>query len=340
MAKFDIGELCAGLDELAAPGIVELEAFERECLEVISETNLEDEVKELSESIETDMGYGSNAETEDVMKMYLNDISRTRLLKPDEEIRYAKAIKNGGPDAKSARDMMINSNLRLVISVAKRYVGRGMQFSDLVGYGNIGLLKAVDKYDYEMGYKFSTYATWWIRQAISRALADQSRMIRLPVHMYEKVSKVKRMQKELAVELGREAKASEIANRLEMKKSEVDEIIMYAYDVKSLSTPVGDEDDSELGDFIEDTAFKSPEEQAISTMLRADLDEVLATLNPKEEEILRLRFGLDDNIQMTLEEVGKRFGVTRERIRQIESKALRKLKNPARAAKLIDYKAS
>lgn len=338
--EVDIKELEAELNELAEPGAEELENFEKEYLDVIDEDEPEGESSGVTEYAGMEGNEENSYDNADVMKMYLNDIARTKLLAVDEEISLAKEIMEDGPEAAAAKEKMIVSNLRLVISVAKHYTGRNIDFCDLVGYGNIGLIKAVEKFDYTKGYKFSTYATWWIRQAISRSLADESRMIRLPVHMYEKVSKIKRAQKELAATLGREAKSSEIAMHLGMKKEEVDEIIIHSYEVKSLSTPVGDENDSELGDFIEDTRFASPEDQAIKGQLRADLEIALGTLSEKEEQILRMRFGFDNDIPMTLEDVGKVFGVTRERIRQIENKALRKLKNTARSAKLIDYKAS
>lgn len=271
---------------------------------------------------------------DDPVRMYLKEIGKVPLLTPDEEIELAKRIEENDPVAKKK---LAEANLRLVVSIAKRYVGRGMLFLDLIQEGNLGLIKAVEKFDYRKGYKFSTYATWWIRQAITRAIADQARTIRIPVHMVETINKLIRVSRQLLQELGREPQADEIAKIMEMPVDKVREIMKIAQEPVSLETPIGEEEDSHLGDFIPDDDAPAPAEAAAFTMLKEQLINVLDTLTPREEKVLRLRFGLDDGRARTLEEVGKEFNVTRERIRQIEAKALRKLRHPSRSKKLKDY---
>jgi RNA polymerase primary sigma factor len=274
---------------------------------------------------------------DDPVKVYLKEIGRVPLLTPDEEIQLALAIKEGGPKGDRAKQRLSEANLRLVVSIAKRYVGRGMQFLDLIQEGNLGLIKAVDKFDHTKGFKFSTYATWWIRQAITRAIADQARTIRIPVHMVETINKVKKVSSQLLHENGHEPTADEIAERLDMPVDKVREIMRVAQEPVSLETPIGEEEDSHLGDFIPDDDAPVPAEAASQTLLKEQLAEVLKTLTPREEKVLRLRFGLEDGRPRTLEEVGKEFNVTRERIRQIEAKALRKLRHPSRSKKLRDF---
>ena len=269
----------------------------------------------------------------DPVRQYLRDIGKIPLLTAQDEIELAKRAEK---NEKKARDKLINSNLRLVVSIAKKYVGRGMSLLDLIEEGNIGLMRAVDKYDWRRGYKFSTYATWWIRQAITRAIADQARTIRIPVHMVETINRFNRTQRRLMQELGREPNPEEVAKVLEIDVSKAREIIKVSQEPTSLETPVGDEEDSHLGDFIADQGLQ-PDEQATRELLKIHLDEVLDSLSPREKRVLQLRFGLEDGKQRTLEEVGREFGVTRERIRQIEAKAIRKLKHPTRAKKLRDY---
>jgi len=269
----------------------------------------------------------------DPVRQYLRDIGKIPLLTAADEIDLAKRAEK---NEKKARDRLINANLRLVVSIAKKYVGRGMSLLDLIEEGNIGLMRAVDKYDWRRGYKFSTYATWWIRQAITRAIADQARTIRIPVHMVETINRFNRTQRRMMQELGREPTPEEVAKVLEIDPSKAREIVKVSQEPTSLETPVGDEEDSHLGDFIADQGLQ-PDEQATRELLKLHLDEVLDSLSPREKRVLQLRFGLEDGKQRTLEEVGKEFGVTRERIRQIEAKAIRKLKHPTRAKKLRDY---
>ena len=275
-----------------------------------------------------------SAKLDDPVRMYLKEIGKIPLLSPEEEVEVAKRMADGD---EKARQKMTEANLRLVVSIAKRYVGRGMQLLDLVQEGNLGLLKAVEKFDYTKGYKFSTYATWWIRQAITRAIADQARTIRIPVHMVETINRVIRTAHSMVQTLGREPSALEIAREMKMEVSKVEEILKIAQEPVSLETPIGEEEDSHLGDFIQDAEASQPSEAASYTLLREQLEEVLTTLTPREEQVLRMRFGLIDGKAHTLEEVGKEFDVTRERIRQIESKALRKLRHPSRSKKLKDF---
>ena len=278
---------------------------------------------------------GSNsAKVNDPVRMYLKEIGLVHLLSNEEEKELAIAVENGDLEAKQR---LAEANLRLVVSIAKRYVGRGMQFLDLIQEGNMGLMKAVDKFDYSKGFKFSTYATWWIRQAITRAIADQARTIRIPVHMVETINKLVREQRNLLQELGQDPTPEQIAERMDMTPDKVREILKIAQEPVSLETPIGEEDDSHLGDFIEDEVIENPVDYTTRVVLREQLDEVLDTLTDREENVLRLRFGLDDGKMRTLEDVGKVFNVTRERIRQIEAKALRKLRHPSRSKQLKDF---
>lgn len=281
-----------------------------------------------------DITLSKDVKINDPVRMYLKEIGRINLLTSDEEFEYAKRAEEGDEEAKR---MLAESNLRLVVSIAKRYVGRGMLFLDLIQEGNIGLMKAVDKFDPTKGYKFSTYATWWIRQAITRAIADQARTIRVPVHMVETINKLARVQRQLTQELNREPTDEEIAKKLGISIDKVREVYKISQDPVSLETPIGEEDDSHLGDFIKDERTMGPEEYATVEMLKEELSGVLSTLTDREEKVLRLRFGLNDGQCRTLEEVGQIFGVTRERIRQIEAKALRKLRHPSRSRKLKDF---
>ncbi len=270
----------------------------------------------------------------DPVRMYLKEIGRISLLTPEEEMELSVRVANGDEEAKNR---LAESNLRLVVSIAKRYVGRGLLFLDLIQEGNIGLMKAVDKFDYDKGYKFSTYATWWIRQAITRALADQARTIRVPVHMVETINKMARIQRQLTLELNREPSEEEIAKKMGISVEKVRDVIKISQDPVSLETPIGEEDDSHLGDFVKDINAMTPEEYATNEILKEEIKAVLETLQEREQEVLELRFGLIDGTSHTLEEVGKRFNVTRERIRQIEAKALRKLRHPSRAKRLKDF---
>ena len=304
-------------------------------IEIISETadNSNDD-EDPSGFVVEDLTMSKDIKINDPVRMYLKEIGRINLLTTDEEFEYAKLAEQGDEYAKK---MLAESNLRLVVSIAKRYVGRGMLFLDLIQEGNIGLMKAVDKFDPSKGYKFSTYATWWIRQAITRAIADQARTIRVPVHMVETINKLARVQRQLTQELNREPTEEELAKKLNITVDKVREVYKISQDPVSLETPIGEEDDSHLGDFIKDERTMSPEEYATVEMLKEELANVLLTLTDREEKVLRLRFGLDDGQCRTLEEVGQIFGVTRERIRQIEAKALRKLRHPSRSRKLKDF---
>ncbi|MEE3333495.1 MAG: RNA polymerase sigma factor RpoD [Ruminococcus sp.] len=277
---------------------------------------------------------GDTASIDDPVKVYLKEIGRVPLLSPEEEVELAIKISEGDIQAKKR---LSEANLRLVVSIAKRYLGRGMQFLDLIQEGNLGLIKAVEKFDYTKGFKFSTYATWWIRQAITRAIADQARTIRIPVHMVETINKVKKVSTQILHEKGHEPSSEEIAEKLDISVEKVREIVRVAQEPVSLETPIGEEEDSHLGDFIPDSDTPAPADEASHALLKEQLDEVLRTLTPREAKVLRLRFGLEDGKSRTLEEVGTEFKVTRERIRQIEAKALRKLRHPSRSKKLKDY---
>ena len=319
-----------------------LDALEKSGIDVLRITDdddIPDEELLLSDEDEVDMenldlSIPDGISIEDPVRMYLKEIGKVPLLSAEEEIELAKRMENGDQEAKKR---LAEANLRLVVSIAKRYVGRGMLFLDLIQEGNLGLIKAVEKFDYRKGYKFSTYATWWIRQAITRAIADQARTIRIPVHMVETINKLIRVSRQLLQELGREPTPEEISEEMGMPVDRVREILKISQEPVSLETPIGDEEDSHLGDFIQDDNVPVPAEAASFTLLREQLVEVLGTLTEREQKVLRLRFGLDDGRARTLEEVGTEFNVTRERIRQIEAKALRKLRHPSRSRKLKDY---
>ncbi|MGI6066115.1 MAG: RNA polymerase sigma factor RpoD [Bacillota bacterium] len=287
-----------------------------------------------NETIEIDLSIPEGVAIDDPVRMYLKEIGRVPLLSAEEEVELAKQMEQGDEEAKRR---LAEANLRLVVSIAKRYVGRGMLFLDLIQEGNLGLIKAVEKFDYQKGFKFSTYATWWIRQAITRAIADQARTIRIPVHMVETINKLIRVSRQLLQELGREPLPEEIAKEMDIPVERVREIMKIAQEPVSLETPIGEEEDSHLGDFIEDEDAPAPAEAASFMLLKEQLEDVLETLTPREKKVLQLRFGLEDGRSRTLEEVGQVFGVTRERIRQIEAKALRKLRHPSRSKKLKDY---
>jgi len=295
---------------------------------------IDDDDDENSEEVDLDLSVPEGVSIDDPVRMYLKEIGKVPLLTSDEEIDLAKRMEMGELEAKKK---LTEANLRLVVSIAKRYVGRGMLFLDLIQEGNLGLIKAVEKFDYNKGFKFSTYATWWIRQAITRAIADQARTIRIPVHMVETINKLIRVHRQLLQELGRDPVPEEIAEEMGLPVEKVREIQKIAQEPVSLETPIGEEEDSHLGDFIPDDDALAPAEAAAFTLLKEQLMDVLVTLTPREEKVLRLRFGLDDGRARTLEEVGKEFNVTRERIRQIEAKALRKLRHPSRSKKLKDY---
>ena len=308
--------------------------FEALNIDVVEEMEIPDDITSDISELESDLGSTEGVAIDDPVRMYLNEIGKVPLLSAAEEIEIAKRMADGDQDAKK---QLAEANLRLVVSVAKRYVGRGMLFLDLIQEGNLGLIKAVEKFDYRKGYKFSTYATWWIRQAITRAIADQARTIRIPVHMVETINKLIRVNRQLLQEYGREPRPDEIAREMGISEEKVREIIKVAQEPVSLETPIGEEEDSHLGDFIPDDDAPAPAEVAAFTLLKEQLMEVLDTLTPREEKVLRLRFGLDDGKARTLEEVGREFNVTRERIRQIEAKALRKLRHPSRSKKLKDF---
>ena len=313
-----------------------LESQGVEIVEDFDDITIDDEELAKAEGIDTmEPGVGADGVAiDDPVKVYLKEIGRVPLLTPDEEVDLAVRISNGD---EAAKKRLSEANLRLVVSIAKRYLGRGMQFLDLIQEGNLGLIKAVEKFDYTKGFKFSTYATWWIRQAITRAIADQARTIRIPVHMVETINKVKKVSSQLLHANGREPSAEEIAEELDMPVEKVREIMRVAQEPVSLETPIGEEEDSHLGDFIPDDDAPAPADAASHTLLKETLSNVLESLTPREEKVLRLRFGLEDGRSRTLEEVGKEFNVTRERIRQIEAKALRKLRHPSRSKKLKDF---
>ena len=316
-----------------------LEQNNVDVLRITEEDDVDDEEIILTEEDEVDvenidLSVPDCISIEDPVRMYLKEIGKVPLLSAEEEIELAKKMEMGDEDAKKR---LAEANLRLVVSIAKRYVGRGMLFLDLIQEGNLGLIKAVEKFDYRKGYKFSTYATWWIRQAITRAIADQARTIRIPVHMVETINKLIRVSRQLLQELGREPTPEEIAEEMNMPVDRVREILKISQEPVSLETPIGEEEDSHLGDFIQDDNVPVPADAAAFTLLKEQLVEVLGTLTEREQKVLRLRFGLDDGRARTLEEVGKEFNVTRERIRQIEAKALRKLRHPSRSRKLKDY---
>ena len=314
------------------------DVFSKKGIEIVDDTDqndTEDDIPEKDdEEVEIDLTVPEGVSIDDPVRMYLKEIGRVPLLTAEEEVALAKRMNDGDEEASKR---LAEANLRLVVSIAKRYVGRGMLFLDLIQDGNLGLIKAVEKFDYTKGYKFSTYATWWIRQAITRAIADQARTIRIPVHMVETINKLIRVSRQLLQSLGREPTPEEIAKEMDIGVDRVREIMKIAQEPVSLETPIGEEEDSHLGDFIEDQDAPAPADAASFMLLKEQLEEVLDTLTPREEKVLRLRFGLDDGRARTLEEVGQNFGVTRERIRQIEAKALRKLRHPSRSRKLKDF---
>ena len=341
--KITYGELASELDDVPPDQIDKVfDAFEEMGVDILgdsfddAEPNLEDleEVEDIKLEDINNLENFDGINIDDPVRMYLREIGRIPLLTYDQELELAERVLKGDEEAKQ---ILAESNLRLVVSIAKKYVGRGMLFLDLIQEGNMGLIKAVEKFDYEKGYKFSTYATWWIRQAITRAIADQARTIRIPVHMVETINKLIRTSRHLLQKLGREPSPEEIAEELEMPVEKVMEIQKIAQDPVSLETPIGEEDDSHLGDFIQDDDSPAPQDSAAYTLLKEQLEEVMNTLTPREAKVLKLRFGLEDGKARTLEEVGKEFEVTRERIRQIEAKALRKLRHPSRSKKLRDY---
>ena len=334
----ELAESLKGL-ELDSDSLDDLyNAFHENNIDIISEDFSDQDVEDEAASGDLisldDVELPKNASINDPVRMYLKEIGKISLLSLDEEAELSKKVEEGDEEAKR---LLAESNLRLVVSIAKRYVGRNLSFLDLIQEGNIGLMKAVEKFDASKGFKFSTYATWWIRQAITRAIADQAKTIRVPVHMVETINKLKRIQRQLTLELNREPSEAEIAKKMGTTEEKVREIFKISQDPLSLETPIGEEDDSHLGDFVKDESSMSPEEYAINEVLKDEIQEVLCTLTPREEEVLKLRFGLHGGTCHTLEEVGNMFGVTRERIRQIEAKALRKLRHPSRSRKLKDY---
>ncbi|MZQ75105.1 MAG: RNA polymerase sigma factor RpoD [Peptoclostridium sp.] len=343
LGEFDMdkNQLESIYESLAQMGIevIEEEKFEEGKFEDEEEEKFEDEDAETETEAElevnlSDISVPKGISIDDPVRMYLKEIGKIPLLSAEEEISLAKRMEEGDENAKKR---LVEANLRLVVSIAKRYVGRGMLFLDLIQEGNLGLIKAVEKFDYEKGFKFSTYATWWIRQAITRAIADQARTIRIPVHMVETINKLIRVSRQLLQKLGREPRPDEIALEMEMPEDKIREILKIAQEPVSLETPIGEEEDSHLGDFIPDDDAPAPAEAAAYSLLKEQLEDVLGSLNEREQKVLKLRFGLEDGRARTLEEVGKEFDVTRERIRQIEAKALRKLRHPSRSKKLKDY---
>ena len=336
-SPLEVDQMEKVFDFLEASGVDVLRITENSGDELLLDNDMDMDGMEDEEEVELDkidLSVPEGVSIEDPVRMYLKEIGKVSLLSADEEIELAKRMEKGD---EAAKKRLAEANLRLVVSIAKRYVGRGMLFLDLIQEGNLGLIKAVEKFDYRKGYKFSTYATWWIRQAITRAIADQARTIRIPVHMVETINKLIRVSRQLLQELGREPTPEEIAEEMDMPVDRVREILKISQEPVSLETPIGEEEDSHLGDFIQDDNVPVPADAAAFTLLKEQLVEVLSTLTDREQKVLRLRFGLDDGRARTLEEVGKEFNVTRERIRQIEAKALRKLRHPRRSSKLKDY---
>ena len=336
-SPLEVDQMEKVFDFLEASGVDVLRITDNSGDELLLDNDMDMEGLDDEEEVELDkidLSVPEGVSIEDPVRMYLKEIGKVSLLSADEEIELAKRMEKGD---EAAKKRLAEANLRLVVSIAKRYVGRGMLFLDLIQEGNLGLIKAVEKFDYRKGYKFSTYATWWIRQAITRAIADQARTIRIPVHMVETINKLIRVSRQLLQELGREPTPEEIAEEMDMPVDRVREILKISQEPVSLETPIGAEEDSHLGDFIQDDNVPVPADAAAFTLLKEQLVEVLSTLTDREQKVLRLRFGLDDGRARTLEEVGKEFNVTRERIRQIEAKALRKLRHPSRSRKLKDY---
>ena len=336
-SPLEVDQMEKVFDFLEASGVDVLRITENSGDELLLDNDMDMDGMEDEEEVELDkidLSVPEGVSIEDPVRMYLKEIGKVSLISADEEIELAKRMEKGD---EAAKKRLAEANLRLVVSIAKRYVGRGMLFLDLIQEGNLGLIKAVEKFDYRKGYKFSTYATWWIRQAITRAIADQARTIRIPVHMVETINKLIRVSRQLLQELGREPTPEEIAEEMDMPVDRVREILKISQEPVSLETPIGEEEDSHLGDFIQDDNVPVPADAAAFTLLKEQLVEVLSTLTDREQKVLRLRFGLDDGRARTLEEVGKEFNVTRERIRQIEAKALRKLRHPSRSRKLKDY---
>ena len=336
-SPLEVDQMEKVFDFMEASGVDVLRITDNSGDELLLDNDMDMESLDDEEEVELDkidLSVPEGVSIEDPVRMYLKEIGKVSLLSADEEIELAKRMEKGD---EAAKKRLAEANLRLVVSIAKRYVGRGMLFLDLIQEGNLGLIKAVEKFDYRKGYKFSTYATWWIRQAITRAIADQARTIRIPVHMVETINKLIRVSRQLLQELGREPTPEEIAEEMDMPVDRVREILKISQEPVSLETPIGEEEDSHLGDFIQDDNVPVPADAAAFTLLKEQLVEVLSTLTDREQKVLRLRFGLDDGRARTLEEVGKEFNVTRERIRQIEAKALRKLRHPSRSRKLKDY---